>query len=140
MNLIIKDYMTPTPHSIEPGQSLDEAKRRMIRLGCEHLPVLSGRQIVGVISDRDILFVRSLQNEDARESIQEANKVGDVMITEVFTMDETCTVVEVASAMLEKNIGSMLLTRSGELTGIFTATDLIKVLLEISGDKIKAAA
>ena len=127
MTLLIKSFMTKTPHSIEPGQKLMEAKKRMMKYGCEHLPVLSGRQIVGVISDRDILFVNSLNQNHQDESIT----VGDVMITEVFTVDENTSVAEVIKIMLEKNIGSMLITKKDELSGIFTATDMGAAFLHL---------
>ena len=133
--LKISDYMTKTPNSIEPHQTISEARKRMKKLGCEHLPVLSGGQIVGIISDRDILFVCGRQSEEDSEIW-----VGDVMITQVIKLDVSTSLNEVVNTMLANKIGSVLLTKSGKLEGIFTETDALGLLAELTVGAKKLAA
>jgi CBS domain-containing protein len=46
--------MTRTPDTIEPGQSVDEAVRRMDEFGYRHLPVVEADRVLGVLSIRDL--------------------------------------------------------------------------------------
>jgi len=46
--------MTCTPDTIEPGQSVDEAVRRMDEFGYRHLPVVEADRVLGVLSIRDL--------------------------------------------------------------------------------------
>lgn len=49
--------------------------------------------------------------------------VGDLMTTEVVTVDRTATLREASQAMLETGVGSVLVTSDGTPTGIVTETD-----------------
>lgn len=126
-DMLIKDYMTEMPHSIDPTQSVAQAKEKMIELKCRHLPVLSGRQIVGIISERDVMAVNSITSERLKDV-----PVGEVMLGEVIKVDYTATVNEVVSKMSQNKIGSVLVTDGSKLKGIFTDTDAITLLRELT--------
>jgi len=49
----LANVMTRNPDTIAPGESVDDAIRRMDEFGYRHLPVLEGDRIVGVLSLRD---------------------------------------------------------------------------------------
>ena len=49
----LADVMTRNPDVIAPGESVDDAIRRMDEFGYRHLPVLEGDKVVGVLSLRD---------------------------------------------------------------------------------------
>lgn len=119
----ITDYMTKNPHSIDPTQSIVQARNKMLDLGCKHLPVLSGRKIVGIVSDRDLNFVSELVRDEP-EKIQ----VGEVMLTEVIKCDVSCSLLDIAKKMKENKVGSVVITKDSELEGIFTATDAVIAL------------
>lgn len=123
--LTVKEIMTLSPLTIEPGQPIKEARKKMASIACEHLPVLSGGQLVGVVSDRDILYVYGRGFENSTEVL-----VGDVMIAEVFKVDSDAPIEEAVKLMLEKNIGSLLVTEYGKLIGILTQTDIMKLFLK----------
>ena len=50
-------FMTPFPHSIDVDAPLEDAHRLMRGRRFRHLPVISGGEIVGVLTDRDIKLV-----------------------------------------------------------------------------------
>ena len=62
-------------------------------------------------------------------------KVGDAMVKDIVSIDYKTPVREVVRIMGQKRIGSVLVSRDGEIYGIFTERDLVsRVLLEGSLD------
>lgn len=55
----VSEFMTKTPHGIEPNETLTNARKRMQDLKVRHLPVRSGGKVVGVLTERD-LYVLSV--------------------------------------------------------------------------------
>jgi CBS domain-containing protein len=54
----VSAWMTKDPQSARPDMSVDEAARLMMRNGFRHLPVVDGREIRGVISQRELFAAR----------------------------------------------------------------------------------
>jgi CBS domain-containing protein len=56
MAKLARDVMTPDPACCTPGTTLDEVAKLMARNDCGEIPVIdTGDQIVGVVTDRDIV-------------------------------------------------------------------------------------
>ncbi len=55
---MISEWMTPDPQSLEPGASVEEAAQIMLLNGFRHLPVVEGREVLGVVSLRDLFAAR----------------------------------------------------------------------------------
>ena len=56
----VSEFMTKAPHSIEPHQALDDAWHMMGKYHVRHLPVLAGGHIVGVLSERDLTYLKQI--------------------------------------------------------------------------------
>lgn len=124
-NESIAKFMTQTPHSIEPGQPLEEARKIMGRHDVRHLPVLSGGRIVGLLSERDLTYIRTLPG------VGQNLKVKDAMVYDPVLVSEKDTLRDVARRMAEQHIGSVLVCDShNKLVGIFTYIDALNVLAE----------
>jgi CBS domain-containing protein len=54
--------------------------------------------------------------------------VGEVMSTQLITVDPSATVAEAATVMGERHVGSALVMESGKLSGIFTERDIVRAL------------
>lgn len=50
----IEDVMTRHPETVEPDESLAQARLVMLHGGFRHLPVVEGNSLVGMISMRDL--------------------------------------------------------------------------------------
>jgi CBS domain-containing protein len=53
--MIVRNVMTPRPETIGPGETLQEAARRMRDLGVGLLVVREQEELLGVLTDRDIV-------------------------------------------------------------------------------------
>lgn len=54
----VSAWMTPDPESAGPDASVEDAAQIMLLNGFRHLPVLAGRQVLGVVSLRDLFAAR----------------------------------------------------------------------------------
>ena len=122
-NPLIKSVMTPFPHSIDINASIIEARKFMMSHHIRHLPVTENAELVGILTDRDIKLI--LGPDFNYPSQQELN-VRDVYIDEpyIVSLDEPLT--NVLAVMVDKHIGSVLVTRKGKLAGVFTSTDVCR--------------
>jgi CBS domain-containing protein len=50
----VEDVMTRHPETVEPDESLSQARLVMLHGGFRHLPVVEGRELVGMLSMRDL--------------------------------------------------------------------------------------
>jgi acetoin utilization protein AcuB len=112
----IQDVMTDEIFSISPQESV-LAARQMLRLhDIRHLVVLEGKEIVGVLSDRDL----ASQADDVR--------VADVMTRGVATISPRATLRQAAGKMEGRTIGCLPVMDRGKLAGIVTTSDLLRAL------------
>ena len=52
----VSNWMTDDPDSLGPEMGVDEAASWMLATGYRHLPVVDGRNVLGVISIKDVLW------------------------------------------------------------------------------------
>lgn len=116
----IKQLMTPFPYAIERDAGVLDARKMMLEHRIRHLPVMHNHELVGLISDRDIKLM--LGPEFDYPSPREL-RVDDVMVEDPYVVDLDTTLRTVLKHMADAHIGTALITRSGRLAGIFTATD-----------------
>ncbi len=116
----IKSVMTPFPHWVDSAEPLLTARDMMQQFHVRHLPVKENGELVSVITDRDLKFVM-----DAKLGLppREAMRVRDVCVYAAYVVDLEAPLSEVLVTMADRRIGSALITRHGQLCGIFTATD-----------------
>jgi acetoin utilization protein AcuB len=124
-------FMTPFPHSIDVDAPLEDAHKLMREHRFRHVPVMSGGEIVGVLTDRDIKLVLGpdFGSPDEREL-----RVRDAYVERPCVVPASTPVAKVARVMAQHRIGSAIVTKHGKLVGIFTVTDACRALAEIIGD------
>ena len=126
--LRIKDVMTKLPHSVPPDVHIISAKKIMTRHRIRHLPVVDGKRLLGLISERDLaLAAASYRGRDFDNEV----RVVELCLFKPYAVDENAPLAEVAARMGRAKIGSALVLRDGELTGIFTATDACRLLSDL---------
>ena len=130
-------FMTPFPHSIDVDAPLEDAHKLMRGRRFRHLPVISGGEIVGVLTDRDIKLVLGpdFGSPDERELT-----VRDAYVERACIVPASTPVAKVARVMAQNRIGSAIVTKHGKLVGIFTVTDACRALAEIIGDHDEEAS
>jgi len=85
--------------------------------------VVSGDEIVGVITDRDILDKVVAKGRNPRKT-----KVRDVMTANPVTIEDDYTISDAIDKMMDKGVRRLLVTRLGKPIGFVTAADLLTAL------------
>jgi CBS domain-containing protein len=118
--MLIKEIMTHNVEVVSPGDSLEQAARRMAELNVGPMPVCEGNRVMGMLTDRDITVRATAAGCDPKTTL-----VGDAMSQDIISCYEDQDVQEAAQLMQEKQIRRLLvLNRANELVGIVSLGDL----------------
>jgi CBS domain-containing protein len=129
-----KDIMTPHVELIHSDDSIKKAARKMEELNVGALPVAAGGEVVGIITDRDIVIRSVAQGLDPeKHKIMEAVSEGIVSCHEE---DDLKTVADI----MERNQIRRVIVKNQEanVTGIVSLGDLAtNIHKEMAGEVIK---
>ena len=128
----IRKYMTTTPFTVDAEVSIKDASKLMQDKDIRHLPVLSGDNLVGILSERDVTLVESLNGVDLN-----LLKVEDAMTRSPYRTDPDSLVSEVAAEMAEKKYGSAVVLSNRKVVGIFTTVDVCMALAELLESRLR---
>ena len=130
--MLTKDIMTENPVTATELMSVAEALGLLYELDVRHLPVVRGRELVGIISDRDLRSFTGAEEDDAMEAVESARSatVGHFMNTSTVKVDPETNVREVLELMLLHRVGAIPVADldTGDLLGIVSYVDLLRVL------------
>jgi CBS domain-containing protein/sporulation protein YlmC with PRC-barrel domain len=116
----VKDIMTRNVEVVHPEATLWEAAQKMAALDVGMLPVCSGDQLVGMLTDRDITVRATAEGRDPKTT-----RVHEVMTPEVVYVFENDDVSEAARIMMEQQVRRLVvLNQSKQLAGIISLGDL----------------
>jgi len=118
----VRDVMT-TDNLLMIGEddTLAAAAHKMAWARCRHLPVVRDHQVVGVISERDILaWLGEGRRLDAPTDLVRA-----AMVTPARVASPDDELGEVAARMLSFRIGCLPVVIGGKLVGMVTRGDLL---------------
>jgi CBS domain-containing protein len=121
----IRSVMTPFPYCVEAGDSVLVARTLMVRHGVRHLPVKDEGRLVGVLTDRDL---KRAIDPDLGLPPKDELFVRDVAVLDAYTVDTSEPLDHVLEEMINRHMGSVLVTSHGRLAGIFTMTDACRIL------------
>lgn len=129
----VGDYMTRDPITVEEDASMKDAMLLLRTHHIRHLPVATGRFLVGLVTDRDIRraspsILQGIDKADF-ESVMEDTPVSRIMTREPFTVTEDTPLVEAVQILVDKKFGGLPVVDGKDLVGIFTEIDALKVLL-----------
>lgn len=128
----VADVMTEEPLTIAAAETVGQADELMSENNIRQIPVVDGRDLVGIVSDRDIRSFLSgslLGDPEARERALRT-PVRDVMTTEPVFVSPNDDLEEVVELLIEQKIGGIPVVDEAEgLVGIVTYIDLLRCFL-----------
>ncbi|KNY27865.1 CBS and ACT domain-containing protein [Pseudobacteroides cellulosolvens] len=135
--MYVKSKMTSNPYTISPDATIAEALELMRHNGIRKLPVVKGEELVGIVTEREMLEVSP--SKATTLSVFEVNyllgktKVSQVMTKDVVTITADSLLEEAALLMRDNNISTLPVLVGEKLCGIITETDIFNAFIELMG-------
>jgi CBS domain-containing protein len=117
----VQDVMTRKVKTVSAATHADEAWALMRMKGIHHLVVLEGRDIAGVISDRDL-------GGPHGGTVRDSRLVSELMTENVVTIGPEVPIRRVANLLRGKAIGCLVVVQEGRVKGIVTTADLLELI------------
>lgn len=128
----VVDIMTKDPLTVTPTETIGQADELMNTNKIRQLPVVQGKDLVGIVTDRDIRSFLSgslLEGVEAREEALNT-KVREIMTTEPMTLSPDDDLQEAVEIMIDEKIGGIPVVDESEgLVGIVTYVDVLRCFL-----------
>ncbi len=126
------DVMTKNVISLKTDATVMEVMKTMVRYKIRHVPLVEDGQVKGILSSRDLLrFVSRLTLENPSEFTIDRIKetlAYSIASRNLITLPPHEKVGKAIRVMGIHGIGSVLITEEGELKGIVTMSDILRVV------------
>ena len=133
--MLVREFMTTEVTSVQETEALLDAAMIFARSSLRHLPVLRGKQLVGVITERDVKrFAPGLLSGVTSEQynqVMEKTPLSRVMTRDILSVRPDQPMAEAANLVFTKRIGCLPVVENGELVGIITTTDMMRLLVQL---------
>ncbi len=124
----VAQLMTPRPLVVvEESTTLMAAWQLMRGSHVRHLPVVANGDVVGILSDRDVLAAGRAALRP--QTLHPAMVVADAMSTRLSTIEADRPATEAAATLLRRRVGALPVLRGRELVGIVTVADFMYWIL-----------
>ncbi|MCC7553644.1 MAG: CBS domain-containing protein [Methanobacteriaceae archaeon] len=135
----VKNLMSENLITIDKDQSLSDGLKLLRKHKISRLPVVNTnknnqKELVGIVSERDI--ARKLGSSKYGSMPPSRFHISSVMVKDVVTVNENVELSEVASLMLEKQIGSLPIESNENMVGIVSKADFVSLCTTKAFEKI----
>jgi len=130
--------------SIGVDAPLVSARALMKEHKIRHLPVVDEGQLIGIISDRDILRATTSEilafegMKIIETDLDSSFTVRDFLSWPVKTVESNLSIHEVTRRMIKEKISAFLVTEKQDVVGIITTEDLLLYLDSLLSEKEKS--
>jgi CBS domain-containing protein len=113
----VADVMSKDPQSVEPGDSIEDAAKKMKEGNIGALLVVDGDDLKGIVTDRDIV-VNAIAEGDSDA------KVEDVCSSDTTTIKPDASLADAIKQMREADVRRLPVVDDGDPVGIVSLGDL----------------
>lgn len=112
--------------SIDPDASVYDALSMMAKQNTGALMVVSGKNVDGILSERDCVRKGELLGRTAKTT-----KVREIMTSKVIYVEATQPLEECMALMIDKNIRHLPVFDGKELLGLISVRDVLKEVVDV---------
>lgn len=118
----VRDAMTSNPRSIEPSTMVADAANLMKAEDVGSLPIVEGDQLVGMVTDRDIVIRVVAEGKDPQSTT-----VGEIASRDLVTVDPEQDLDEALRLMAQHQVRRLpVAEEDGRLVGILAQADVAR--------------
>jgi len=124
----VKSFMVPREKfiTIERDTDAQTAARIMRDRGIGSLFVTNGKEIIGILTDTDMVRRVVAAGADTRKTTAE-----QIMSAPILTIEENKTVLDANDLMAQTHIRHLGVTQDGKLVGMISVRDLVVFLTNL---------
>ena len=125
--------MTSDVITLNHTDNLETAEQLFREKNIRHIPVVSGKSVIGMLSLTDLLrisFADAASEGNVDTTVYKMFTLEQVMAKKIVSISSDTTIKEAAEILSEKEFHALPVVDNGELTGIATTTDMINYLLD----------
>lgn len=130
----ISHIMTKTVVTANENDDLKTVVEQLRKNAIRHIPIVRGKDVVGIISRTDInrLTFGALfeGQEGADEAILDMLTISQVMTSKPKTVSSDTIIRDLAEIFVKEDFYALPVVDNGQLKGIVTTTDVVKYFLE----------
>jgi CBS domain-containing protein len=136
----VEDMMTRHPHTLQPTNTIEDARILMSDRDIRHIPVVdNNHKLLGIVSQRDVLRAQnsSLDRQLAPTATLLTHPISKIMHTHIVTVSPVAGLKESAIYMQKHKVGCLPVVEKETLVGIITDSDFVIIainLLELQED------
>jgi len=120
-NRLVADIMTREPVTVKPSTNLLECAKKMVRKGVGSLLLFEKKHLVGLISQKDILWALIKKSKEDLTTI----KASDISPKKIATIKPTATIQQAIEKMKKVQFERLPVIENGEFFGIITTKDIL---------------
>jgi CBS domain-containing protein len=133
--MVIREIMTTDVVSVQETDTLLDAAMIFARSTLRHLPVLRGKKVVGIITQRDLKSyapgLLSGVTSEQYHQVMETTSISRVMARDLHTVRPDQPVVDAVDLLYGHRIGCLPVVENEELAGIVTTTDMLGLMARL---------
>jgi CBS domain-containing protein len=119
-NRKVRDIMTANPETVSEKDSIRDAARIMAQRDTGIVPVVDGRKVIGLITDRDIVVRLIAEGKDPANA-----RVNEAMTKNVRAVNEDSSIDDVIRVMKGAEVRRVpVVNKNDEIVGILSIGDL----------------
>ncbi len=130
----ISKIMTADVFTVKSNQQLLDAYNIITKNKIRHLPVVSDKKIVGMLSKTDIdkaSFISAFDEEEINNAIYENLTIEQVMTKRIKSVQASDSIADVTTLLSKYEFHAVPVLKGDKLVGIVSSTDLIKYLVSL---------
>ena len=115
----------PAIHAVGPDEPIIAALRLMAEKHCGALAVMRGAELVGIFSERDVIYRLADEGDACLE-----RPIGEVMTAPAITVEKSATVLDALALMTKRRIRHLPVVDGETMCGFISIGDLVKARLD----------
>ena len=139
--LVCERWMSLEVLTVKPKDSVAHARALLEEYRINQLPVVKNRDLVGIVTDRDLRDAANAVTTSARlAGVPEPPAgatariaVDEVMTQKLLTLSPRSSLIAAAALMLRERVGSVPIVDGKQLVGILTRSDLLNAFVAVAG-------
>lgn len=138
--MLVREFMTTQVTCLQDTDTLLDASMLFLRTRFRHIPVVQGKQVVGIITERDVKqYVPTHLTRitpDEYNKLLETTPLSQVMTRNPVTIRPDQSMFEAATILYNRRVGCLpVVETDNELVGVISTTDMLRLLVRLLNEK-----